>query len=52
MWNSVIPKAFCMFALFGTFVFEAQECCLGGSQGSILIIVHESRSSILLLIQF
>lgn len=45
LWNSVIPKAFCIFALFGTFAFEAQECCLGGSQGFILIIALKNHSS-------
>lgn len=39
-------KVFLYFALVGTFAFEAQECCLGGSQGFILIIVHKYHSSV------
>lgn len=39
-------RLFVFFALFGTFAFEAQECCLGGSQGFILIIAHKTHSSV------
>lgn len=49
LWNSVIPKAFCIFALFGTFAFEAQECCLGGSQGFISIIALKNYSSVVFI---